>query len=57
MRVYVASYFLGGELDHASQGELRQQLGDVRSHHMCAENFPVARIGNDLDETIPLAEA
>ena len=57
MGVDVASDLLGGQVEALCQGQLRQQLGDVRADHVTTDELAVLGVHDDLDEADALVEA
>ena len=57
MRVHVAGDVLGGEVPHLREGQLGQELGDIGTDEVAADQLSVGGVGDDLHEADRMAEA
>ena len=57
MRVHVARNFFDRELCVSREGQLRQQLSNLRADQVRAKNLAGARGGNELGPAAALVEA
>ena len=56
MGMHITRDFFGRQFGIMGQGKLRQQFGDIWTHHMRAKDFPVFRVSNYLDKALTFAK-
>src|SRR5215211_3243266 len=57
VRMDIARDLMWSQLHHVGQGQLGQQFSHLGADHVCAEDFPILIVHDDLDEARVITES